>query len=114
MLKKNELKDENVRIYCSHLAQMKEDMSTYFKDLSNFVIPDWVINPFLSNSQQAQQALQIELIDLQNDCEVEVLFRKKDFESFRIAQRSTYPRLWEFLQVFMLAFPTTYLIKKGV
>ena len=39
MLDKNELKKENVRIYCSYLGQMVEDMSTRFKDLSNFVIP---------------------------------------------------------------------------
>ena len=89
MLEKNELKDENLRIYCLHLGQMKENMSIRFKDFSNFVIPDWVINPFLSNSQQVQQALQTELIDLQNDCEAEVLFRKKVFESFWIAQKLT-------------------------
>ena len=88
-------------------------MSTRFKNLSNIVIPDWVINTFLSDSQQTQQALQIELIDLQNDCETELLFRKKDFVSFWIAQRSTYPRLWEFLGVFILAFPTTHLVEKG-
>ena len=40
MLEKNELKDKNERIYCSHLGKMKEDMSTRFKDLSNFVIPE--------------------------------------------------------------------------
>ena len=113
MLEKNELKDENVRIYCSHLGCMTEEMTTRFKDLSNLVIPDWIINPFLADSQQAQQTLQTDLIDLQNDCEAEVLFRKKDFESFWIAQRSTYPRLWEFLKVFILAFPTTYLVEKG-
>ena len=113
MLEKNELKDENVRIYCSHLGCMTEEMTTRFKDLSNLVISDWIINPFLADSQQAQQTLQTDLIDLQNDCEAEVLFRKKDFESFWIAQRSTYPRLWEFLKVFILAFPTTYLVEKG-
>ena len=37
-------------------------MSTRFKDLCNFVIPDWVINPFMLDSQQAQQAVQTELI----------------------------------------------------
>ena len=58
---------------------MKEDMSTRFKNLSNFVIPDWVINPFLSDSQQA---LQTELINLQNDCKAEVLFTKKDLGHF--------------------------------
>ena len=25
----------------------------------------------------------------------------------------TYPRLWEFLEVFILAFPTAYLVEKG-
>ena len=60
LFEKNELKDENVRIYCSHLGQMKEDKSTRYKDFSNFVIPDWVINPFLSDSQQV---LQTDLID---------------------------------------------------
>ena len=90
MLEKNELNDENVRIYCSHLGCMTEEMTTRFKDLSNLVIPDWIINPFLADSQQAQQTLQTDLIDLQNDCKAEVLFKKKDFESFWIAQRSTY------------------------
>ena len=114
MLEKNESKDENVRIYCSHLGQIKKDISTRFKDLSNFVIPDWVINPFLWDLEQVQQALQTELIDLQNDCEGEVLFRNKTLSHFWIAQRSTYPRLWEFLRVFILAFLTTYLSRKGV
>ena len=113
MLEKNELKDENVWIYCSHLGCMTEEMTTRFKDLSNLVILDWIINPFLVDSQQVQQTLQTDLIDLQNDCEAEVLFKKKDFESFWIAQRSTYPRLWEFLKVFIPAFPTTYLVEKG-
>ena len=112
MLEKNELKDENVKIYCSHLGQMKKNMSTRFKDLFNLVIPDWVINSFLSDLQQAQQALQTELIHLQNDSEAKVLFRKKGCESFWIAQRSTYPCLWEFLRVFILAFPTTSLVEK--
>ena len=67
----------------------------------------------MSDSQQEQQVLQTELIDLENDCDAEVLFRKKDFESFWIAQISTYPRLWEFLRVFILAFPTTYFVEKG-
>ena len=77
------------------------------------MIPDWIIKPFLADSQQVQQTLQTDLIDLQNDCEAKVLFKKKYFESFWIAQRSTYPRLWEFLKVFVLAFPATYLVEKG-
>ena len=84
---------------------MTEEMTTRFKDLSNLVISDWIINPFLADSQQAQQTLLTDLMDLQNDYEAEVLFRKKDFESFWIATRSTYPRLWEFLKVFILSFP---------
>ena len=103
-LEKNELKDENVRIYCLHLGCKTEEMTTCFKDLSNLMIPDSILNPFLADSQQAQQTLQTDLI--QNDCEPKVLFRKKDFESFWITQQSTYSHLWEFLKVFILAFPT--------
>ena len=82
MLEKNELKDENVRIYCSHLGCVTEETTTRFKDLSNLVIPDWIINPFLADSQQAQQTLQTDLIDLQNDCEAQVLFKKKTLSHF--------------------------------
>ena len=64
MLEKNELKDENVRIYCSHFGCMTEGTTTRFKDLSNLVIPDWIINPLLTGSQQAQQTLQTDLINL--------------------------------------------------
>ena len=69
MLEKNELKDENIRIYCSHLGCMTEEMTTPFKNLSNLVIPDRIINPFLADSQLAPQTLQTDLIDVQNDCE---------------------------------------------
>ena len=52
-------------------------MTPTFKDLCDLVIPDWAVNPFLADLQQAQQSLQTDLIDLQNDCEVEVLFEKR-------------------------------------
>ena len=83
---------------------------------SDLVVPDWVVNSFLANPQQAHQCLPIDLIDLQNDCEAEELFTKKDFELFWIAQRSTYSLLWESLQylhlAFYLAFSKTYLVEK--
>ena len=74
MLEKNELKDENVRIYCSHRGCLTEEMTNRFKD--NLLIPDWIINPFLTDSQQVQQTLQIDLTDLQNQREAEVLVRE--------------------------------------
>ena len=58
---------------------MTEEMTICFKDFSNLVIRDWIINPFLADSQRTQQTLQTGSIDLQNDCKAEVLFRKKYF-----------------------------------
>ena len=55
---------------------MTEKMTTCFKDLFNLVIPNWIINPFLADSQQVQQTLQTDLTDFQNDCEAKVLFKK--------------------------------------
>ena len=36
------------------------------------------------------ESLQKDLINVQSNCDAEVLFRKKDFELFWIAQQSTY------------------------
>ena len=62
--------------HCSQLGHMTKEMTTCFKNLSDLIILNWLINSFLTNS------LPTDLIDLQNDCEAEVLFRKKDFKLF--------------------------------
>ena len=38
--------DENSQIYCSHIDSLREDMLIRFKDLTELVIPNFVINPF--------------------------------------------------------------------
>ena len=58
MLKENEFEDENLRTYCLHLGRMRKKMTPTFKDLCDLVIPDWAVNPFLADLQQAQQSLQ--------------------------------------------------------
>ena len=66
--------DENINIYCSHIDSLREDMLIRFKDLTELVIPDFVVNPFATNVETLDSQLQEEFLDLQNDIECNTIF----------------------------------------
>lgn len=107
------LPDSDLRVYCSHLEELKIDMETRFQDLLSLEVPSWVINPFTSNPEEFDPKLQEHLIDVKHDDEAKELFQKYGYENFWVKVRRTYPVLWQEAKLLLLAFPSTYLVETG-
>ena len=65
--KKTRVKDDDIAVYCAHLAELHRDMSVRFNDLFSLEIPGWVIDPFTEPSTEVPTHLEEELVSLQND-----------------------------------------------
>ena len=89
------LSDTDLYCYSSHLEALKEDLVIRFKDLKELKIPEWVVNPFLADANNADPILFEEHIDLQNDFESKVLFQQTGYEAFWPKQQDRYPHLWK-------------------
>ena len=66
--------DDKLQIYCLHVESLRDYMLIRFKDLTELVIPTWVINLFGTNIETVDMHLQEEFIDLQNDIECSAIF----------------------------------------
>lgn len=66
---------------------------TLFKDLCDLVVPDWAINPSLSDDSSAHQNLHEETNDLQNLLEAKIHFKLLGYEAFWLAQNAKIPKL---------------------
>ncbi|KAI6652945.1 hypothetical protein LOD99_4022 [Oopsacas minuta] len=64
MANNNIIRDDNIHIYCSHVDSLSEDLLIRFKDLTELVIPNFVINPFRTNIETLDPQFQEEFIDL--------------------------------------------------
>ena len=86
-----------------------------FKDLTELVIPTWVINPFGTNIETVDIHLQEEFIDLQNDIECSAVFPQIGYNAFwmRNEVSEQYPHIYQALKLMFVAFPSSYLIEKG-
>ena len=60
---------DKLQFYCLYVESLREDILIRFKDLTELVIPTWVINPFGTNIETVDIHLQEEFIDLQKDIE---------------------------------------------
>lgn len=105
--------DTDIDCYCSHLQKLKEDFEVRFQDFNDLKIPDWVINPFLSDVSSAQTSLREEIIDLQNDVEAQVHFQQLGYEVFWPKMQTKYFQLWKEIKLLFIAFPSSYLVEKG-
>ncbi|XP_077301708.1 SCAN domain-containing protein 3-like [Arctopsyche grandis] len=94
-LKEDMLKDSDLETYCSHIDALIEDMIIPFKDLYELLIPDWIINPFLSDVESVRQNFKEQFIELQNDCEAKIVFNQCDYDVFWVRFRHRYPLLWK-------------------
>uniref|UniRef100_A0A8C6YAI7 SCAN domain-containing protein 3 n=1 Tax=Naja naja TaxID=35670 RepID=A0A8C6YAI7_NAJNA len=109
-----QLQAEDLDVFCCHLKQLKEDMETRFYDLINLEVPTWVLNPFTADFAQLHPKLQEPLTDLKYDCEAQSHFQSYGYEAFWVKMRNTYPILWEEVKLLLLAFPSTYLVERGL
>lgn len=105
--------DEQVSRYCGHLENVKMDMETRFHDLSSLHVPDWFIDPFLTDPLTQESQFQEHLIDLQHDVEAKACFGQVSYPQFWIKFRYRFPALWNKIKLLILAFPTSYLVEKG-
>ena len=84
--------DEHLLVYVEHLKAVIEDMKVRFKDLLDLEVFPWLVEPFATNINDCDSTMQEMLIDLQSDEEAQ---------------------LWEKVELFILAFPTTYIAEQG-
>lgn len=104
---------DDLKIYSSHLEQLKEDMETRFQDLTAL---KRVFNPFsvdVTTTENIPHSLHESLIDLQHDKESRSVFTDLGYEVFWVKKRKSYPLLWEEIKILHLCFPSTYLVEKG-
>jgi len=110
----SELNDNDICVYCEHIAQLQGDMKIRFDDIIAMQIPDWIINPFDTNINNVDSELQESLIELQNDHSAQIRF-KRGFEIMWLNNHTInkYTELWERAKLFLVAFPTSYLVESG-
>ncbi|KFD50272.1 hypothetical protein M513_08900 [Trichuris suis] len=94
--------------------QIQKDMEERFHDLVNLNIPDWIIDPFGVSAVEVDAEIQESLIDLQSDTTARRQFDHygKDFW-VKNDLPNKLPALWEKVQIFFIAFPSTYLVECG-
>ena len=107
--------EDDLLIYCEHLNSLQFDMKSRYEDLINMEIPDWLMNPFSdAYARETNCAKQEELLDLKNNFELKPLF-KQSYQDFWLqpAINEKFPKLWEAIKLFFIAFPTTYMAERS-
>ena len=112
--KKTGVKDDDIAVYCAHLAELHRDMSVRFNNLFSLEIPGWVIDPFTEPITEVPTHLEEELVSLQNDKDLKPKF-KTSYQAFWMQTPipKRYPTLWKYIKLFFITFPTSYLVKRG-
>ena len=89
-------------------------MSERFQDLLLLTVPDWVINPFFDVISEETGVAEEELISIQNDIELSPKF-KKSYQDFWLQKKISdcYPVLWNKVKIYLIVFPTSYLVERG-
>ena len=105
--------DEHLLVYVEHLKAVIEDMKVRFKDLLDVEVFPWLVEPFATNINDCDSTMQEMLIDLQSDEEARAIFRAHGWAAFWIKWKNRFPQLWEKVELFILAFPTTYIAEQG-
>lgn len=105
--------DDDFRSYCAHLQQLHEDFEIRFKDLIELNIPDWIRNPFACKPEDQKVYLQETLIELQCDQEEKMIFENQGLSEMWLHCSFKFPLLWNEAELFILAFPTSYMVEKG-
>ena len=112
--KKTGVKDNDIAVYCAHLAELHRDMSVRFNDRFSLEIPGLVIDPFTEPSIEVPNYREEELVSSQNDEDLKPKF-KTSYQAFwmQTAIPKRYPTLWKDIKLFFIAFPTFYLVERG-
>lgn len=105
---------EDLMTYCQHLGALHVDFTERFQDILNMSIPSWILDPFENAGTAESSNLEEELIELTTNEELKVKFRNGYQEFWLQKSISTlHPGLWEIVQKFLIAFPSSYLVERG-
>ena len=105
--------DNDLEVYTSYLEKLHENFTKRYQELCNLELPDWVMNLFESNPELADVQMQESLIDLENDEDMGSQFRAKGFTQMFFHAAERYQELLTRARIFLVAFPTSYLVEKG-
>ncbi|GBP73896.1 SCAN domain-containing protein 3 [Eumeta japonica] len=84
-----------------------------FEDILSMEIPSWIINPFDETVVQ-NVTLQEKLLELSTNEELKMIF-KRGYQKFGLLAEipEKYPGLWGIVQRLLIAFPSSYFVKKN-
>lgn len=109
----NAISEEESSRYCCHLRKLVDNLKERYKDLLQLDIPSWIIRPFDTDPAAVKIHLQEHIIDLRNDEEAKIYFKAESYEYFWCKFMHRYPVLWEEAMMWILSFPTSYLVERG-
>ena len=91
-LQQLDFEENDVLIYVEHLNALYTDFQVRFDDILKMVIPQWVINPYDDDIEEADVQLQEELLEISTNEELKVQFQK-GYQHFRLQKiiPGTYP-----------------------
>ncbi|XP_014774388.1 uncharacterized protein LOC106872056 [Octopus bimaculoides] len=90
-------------------------MVEQFQDVVAQNIPNWYSNPLEVNAANSEDDVLYELIELQNDNDATMRYRRNGKEGSWYHQSilNSYPSLWKHQKLLLLAFPTSCLVEFG-
>ncbi|XP_068234218.1 SCAN domain-containing protein 3-like [Palaemon carinicauda] len=110
----SDLQDEDLALYGEYMENMHKDMQIRFSDLLMMVIPTWVSIPFEVNVADIDISLQEPLIELQSEEIIRAKFKDGKYNVWKTNDVATkYPLLWDRAQIYVIPFPTSYLVESG-
>ncbi|KAK2706072.1 hypothetical protein QYM36_016182 [Artemia franciscana] len=109
-----DLLDEDLALYGEYLENIHDVMQTRVGDLLEMDIPIWVSIPFEVNVTEIDISLQEPLNKIQSDEIMHAKFKDEKYNIWKTIDVATkYPLLWEKVQFYVIAFPTSYLVEAG-
>ena len=104
------ISDDDLEIYTTHLENLIEDFKVHFEYLAKIIELEWILMPFdveIVNAAVASH-LEEEFIAMTVDLEASVWFRRKGLRKSWINKNNSakYPQLCAVVEPFLLVFPS--------
>ena len=110
----SDVHDDDLALYGQHLQNLHEHMQTRFNELLTLNIPTWVISPFIVNAADVDVSLQETIIEMQSDEVLLAKFKNRNHDIWKTNDTAEkYPLFWQKAQLYVIAFPSSYLVESG-
>ena len=95
-------------------STFNSDFKSRFEDILTMVLPPWIIKSYC-DIEESNVIIQEELTELSTNEELKVQF-KNGYQQFWLQNNIpvTYPVLWNIARKFLISFPSSYLVEKGI